>query len=66
MKLAIAPIKYITDWSKLGGDKAMIEHCEHIISHAERYERERVFEAKTIIDNLKINNNANRLQTISS
>lgn len=47
------PIKYITNWSILGGDIAIIKHCEHIISHSERYEKERVFEAKELLNNLK-------------
>ena len=28
-------------------------HCEHILSHSERYVHERVFEAKTVLDNMK-------------
>lgn len=47
------PIEYITDWEKLGGAKAIIEH---IISHSERYEKERVFEAKMLIQKYKNEN----------
>ena len=47
------PIKNITNWEKLGGNTAIIKHCEHIISHAERYEKERVFEAKELLNNFK-------------
>lgn len=33
-------------------DQQLKEHCEHIISHSERYEKERVFEARVVLDNL--------------
>jgi len=53
MKIKPIPIKYITNWDILGGDIAIAKHCEHIISHAERYEKERIFEAKELLNNLK-------------
>lgn len=42
------PIKHIKKWSS---KEDMLDHCRHIISHSDRYEKERVFEAKTILDN---------------
>lgn len=53
MKHNIIPIKNLNDWEKLGGDKALLSFCEHIISHSERYIPERVFEAKEITNNIK-------------
>jgi|GEM_PF-4008429 len=47
------PIGRITNWDKIGGDAVIIRHCEHIISHSERYMPERVFEAKEILNNKK-------------
>jgi nicotinic acid mononucleotide adenylyltransferase len=48
MKTTI-PIEYIKKWRN---NDEIIEHCQHIISHSERYEKERVFEAKTVIQKL--------------
>ena len=42
------PINNIKKWET---KEAMLDHCRHIISHSERYEKERVFEAKTLLDN---------------
>lgn len=53
MKPNFIPIKRITNWEKIGGNIALLEFCEHIVSHSERYVAERVFEAKEIINNLK-------------
>ncbi len=53
MNKGITPIVQLNDWKKLGGNTAIIEFCEHIISHAERYVPERVFEAKELLNNLK-------------
>ncbi len=50
MKGAI-PIKYIKKWKNT---EEMLSHCSHIISHAERYEKERVFEAKELLNNNNI------------
>lgn len=49
MKGTIA-IENIKDWEN---NEEIIEHCNHIISHSERYEKERVFEAKTLLQRLK-------------
>lgn len=36
--------------TRLGlNDKQLIEHCNHIISHSERYEKDRVFEARELV-----------------
>lgn len=43
-------IENIKNWKN---DQEIIEHCNHIISHSERYEKERVFEAKTLLQRLK-------------
>lgn len=68
MKLNIIPIKKLNNWKKLGGDKALLSFCEHIISHSERYIPERVFEAKEIVNNLKskINKQNDNSPTLSS
>lgn len=29
--------------------KHLVKHCNHIISHSERYEKDRVFEARELI-----------------
>lgn len=49
----ITPIRHLNNWEKLGGDNALLKFCEHIVSHAERYIPERVFEAKSIINQIK-------------
>ncbi len=41
----VAPIEFIKDWRNEGD---IIEFCDHIILHGERYEKERVFEAKIV------------------
>ena len=46
----VIPIIHIKGWES---DAKLTEFCEHIISHSDRYERERVFEAKTVLNNLK-------------
>lgn len=46
----VIPIIHIKEWES---DAKLAEFCEHIISHSECYERERVFEAKTVLNNLK-------------
>ena len=43
----MTPIKYIKKWKN---KEEMLEHCRHIISHAERYEKERIWEAKNILN----------------
>ena len=40
------PIEKIKKWKS---SDEIIEHCRHIISHSERYEKEKVFEAKTVL-----------------
>ena len=40
-------------------DYELIEFCNHIISHSERFVSERVFEAKEILNNLKIKGEQN-------
>lgn len=42
------PIKKIKKWK----NNELKEFCEHIISHRERYCKERIFEAKEILNNL--------------
>jgi len=49
MKGTVA-IENIKNWKN---KQEIIEHCNHIISHSERYEKERVFEAKTLLQRLK-------------
>ena len=49
MPTGMMPIKLI---QKRKSDEELIEFCNHIISHSERYDPYRVFEAKSIIDNL--------------
>ena len=46
MKSVIA-IEYIRKWSSTD---EIVEFCKHIISHSERYEKERVFEAKSVLN----------------
>lgn len=46
----VIPIKNITEFKN---DEELKDFCEHIVSHSERYEKERVFEAKEILNNLK-------------
>lgn len=48
--MKIIPIKHIKQWAD---EQELIEHCEHILSHEERYEKTRVFEAKTLLQSLK-------------
>lgn len=36
-------------------DEKMLEYCQHIIDHQERYEAERIFEAKNILQYTKKN-----------
>jgi hypothetical protein len=43
----VIPIKHIKKWNS---QSELLEFCEHIVSHSERYEKERVFEAKEIIN----------------
>lgn len=47
--MKLIPIKHIKKWTS---ENELLEHCKHIISHSERYEKERVFEAKQILNNL--------------
>ena len=42
---------YSLDAVKIKRTAIAKEHCEHIISHSERYEKERVFEAKVVLNN---------------
>lgn len=49
MLAGVIPIKSIKNWT----NAELIEFCRHIISHSERYESERVFEAKEILNNLE-------------
>ena len=42
----IKPIKQLKKWKN---KEEMLNHCRHIISHAERYYPERVFEAKELL-----------------
>jgi len=44
----VISIKNIKNWES---KQDIIEFCEHIILHSERYESERVFEAKEILNN---------------
>ncbi len=37
-------------------DQQLKKHCEHIIYYSERYEKERVFEAKVVLDNINHKN----------
>ncbi len=46
----VTPIEYIKKWNN---ETEIIKHCNHIITHSERYEKERVFEAKTVLQKLK-------------
>ncbi len=43
--MKIISIKKIKNWAS---KKEMLEFCDHIISHQERYSKERVFEAKEL------------------
>lgn len=42
----LIPIKLIKKWKST---EEMHEHCQHIIDHADRYIRERVWEARQIL-----------------
>jgi len=46
----VIPIIRIKKWKN---NNEIIEFCNHIISHSERYEKERVFESKQLLDNLR-------------
>lgn len=49
MLKGVMPIEHIKkDWEQ----SELQEFCEHIISHSERYEAERVFEAKGILSKI--------------
>jgi hypothetical protein len=48
--MKLMPIRQIKKWRS---DKELLEHCEHIVSHAERYVPARVFVAKEIINNFR-------------
>ena len=43
----LVSIKYIKDWDSIN---EMIEYCNHVLSHSERYVSERIEEAKKIIN----------------
>ena len=45
----VTPIKGIKKWKS---NEEIKEHCKHIISHSYRYEKERVFEAKELLNYL--------------
>lgn len=47
--MILIPIKNIKKWEN---NNELIEFCQHIIDHFWRYEKERIFEAKEIINNL--------------
>lgn len=47
----LIPIKKIKKWNS---EKEIIEFCKHILSHQERYEKSRIFEAKEVLNNLAL------------
>ncbi len=53
----VTPIEYIKKWNS---KTEIIEHCNHIISHSEKYEKERTFEAKTVLQKFKNTNCRNQ------
>lgn len=43
-------MKGVTPLTSLGlDDKQLLDHCDHIISHSERYEKARVSEARELV-----------------
>lgn len=52
MLKGVTPIEQIKVWSN---ENELFEFCHHIVEHRERYEPERVFEAKSILTRKKDN-----------
>lgn len=58
MLQGVIPIKHIKKWTST----ELQEFCKHIVDHKERYEPERVFEAKEILNELNNTEKAAEVQ----